>query len=328
MLIISDRKSASGTRQYVAKQERIEGKDANPFLFLGRLAEKYGIAGIADREIFNFLVGNRMPDGKEKLTPRDGANRLVCKDLNFNCPKGLSLAYNFSPGGEKIKEAVVESIQEALEAVAEPLAEVRYHPKGEKRTVNLRTGQVLVGLDIHESNRSGEPHLHGHAYLLNVSEHGGKRYALKSTEIHKAAKKIETDFHKRLRAKVDALGYRTKTKGPFWELADISNSTIRKFSERRNAIEQLYSTVQKVTPGLRKAAGIMTRKPKDEIINLDALRKDWVGRLTPNETSVFRNLQSKPKVHRMLKKRRAYVAGLRFREQNTHPKERDRGLER
>lgn len=324
MMIFQDRKSASGTRQYVSKQERIEGKDAHSFRFFGKIANRLGIAGIADRLIFNHLAGNRMPDGKEKLTPRDGKNRVICKDANFNFPKSVTLVANFSPAGEQVKQAVVESIIEAVTAIAEPLAEVRFHIPGKVitftdgeqyrepgKTINLRTGEILVGLDIHESNRAGDPHFHGHAYIMNVTALRGERYALKTTSIHKAAKKLETDCLNRVRGKVERLGFRTRDKGKFWEIDGISDATIRKFSTRRAAIETLYAGAKHVSDRLRQKAGLLTRAEKPNIIELDVLKKEWRERLTPKELGVIRSLQSKPKIGRGLSKSKLRVAQLR-----------------
>lgn len=311
MLVISDRKSASGTKEYVARCERIDGHDAHPLRFFGKLAELLGIAGEAARSVLYALIDNRTPDG-EKLTPRDGENRVVCKDLNFNCPKGVTLAANFCDNGEQVRRAVIDSIIGAVTTVAEPLAEVRAHGPGHE-TINLRSGAVLVGLDIHESSRAGDPHLHGHAYLMNASVNpaDGKRLGLKSTAIHKAAKKIEREFMRQLRGRVEDLGYQTRDKGPFWEIRGIDERTLRKFSTRRSAIEAIYASAERVTPKLRQKAGLLTRDPKPQVIDLGGLRKEWRDRLTAREKLTFKQLHSRPKVGRRPSRAKSRLALLR-----------------
>lgn len=66
----------------------------------GRLAEKLGLSGQVERDAFNKLCDNLNPATGENLTARTNQNRRVGYDINFHCPKSVSVLFALS-GDEK-----------------------------------------------------------------------------------------------------------------------------------------------------------------------------------------------------------------------------------
>lgn len=62
----------------------------------GQLAKRLGVQGPATKEVFFALSENRHPKTGEKLTPRTKENRIVGYDVNFHCPKSVSLLHVLS----------------------------------------------------------------------------------------------------------------------------------------------------------------------------------------------------------------------------------------
>lgn len=315
MLEITPRTNAKDVKDYYRAEERSQGVESSPPRWFGLGAIRLGLEGILDRLTFNKLVDNRMPFGKGKITERGGQERSIrLWDFTYGCPKSVTLAREFAPEGDKIQAAFVDAVLETMAEAVEPNASTRVR-KGNAYE-DRRTAEITGGLYVHRLNREGSPHMHGHADVLNHTwdQQEGKFKAVKVHDIFRKASDIQADFHRRLRGKVQALGYPTIDKGHFWEIATVPESAIKKFSERRQAIEQLYEKADKVTGALRQKAGLMTRKPKVEVVDLEQQHELWVSRLTDRELDAFKHLRAKPKVGRMpesLRKSKSRVAFLR-----------------
>jgi conjugative relaxase-like TrwC/TraI family protein len=298
VLEVNGRKGASAAKSYYKEQEKLEGRDAWPPTWFGKGAERLGLSGVVDSKIFGRLIDNLMPDGKAKVTPRGGDDRIVLHDFTFNSPKGVSLAAEFRPDGDEIRRAFIDAVQETMAARIEPLAATRERAGG--RNEDRVTGEVTGSLHVHSINREGEPHLHGHACVQGHTWHPeeGRFKALKVFGIRKSAPTIEEDFHRRFRSKVKDLGYATMAThgGKFWDIKGVPESAKAKFSSPRSRIEKLYDAKkakgEDVTAALYKKSGIMVRKPKTGRIDLDASRKLWAAQLTPAERDAFMGLKS------------------------------------
>lgn len=300
---ISSRKSAAGTARYFEAEERAEGRLAFIPQWLGKGAEYLGLRGAVDMDVFAKLLKNRMPDGKTKVRPKDRKNGVVATELVFNSPKGVSLAAELSPEADAIRQAFIDSVQETIAQRVEPIAAVRERAGGKDH--DLTTGNVVGSLYIHSVNRDQEIHLHGHAVLQNLTKHPTENRfkALSPFRMFKQAPDIEADFLQRFRGKLHDLGFKTediepddpKSKAKYWDLKGVPEQTKERHGSRRGAIVNLYESTKakgkQVGPKLRDKSGIMTRKAKAQVIDLDALRKKWRAELSPSEIDAFKHLK-------------------------------------
>lgn len=296
MLTITSKKNAADAKRYIANQEKVEGCEAVPPRWFGLGALRLGLEGLADRLIFNRLIDGKTADGKGKLTPRMKKNRISLWDLVLSPPKGVSLVAEFSPAGEQVREITDAVAWETFQNAVEPFAMTRVRKGGKDE--NRPTGELLGMLQVHFVSRANQPQWHAHLGLANAThdpQEGWK--ALNPREIYVNAPAAQKYFHRRLREEVEKLGFPTVKKGKFWDIS-LPRATIAKFSKRRAAILNLYGKRKSVSPKLRRKAALMTRDAKPEVIDLGALRKQWVEMLTPREVRVFQTIQAQPKIGR------------------------------
>ena len=166
----------------------------------GKLTEKLGLSGQVARDAFNKLCDNLNPTTGEQLTARNNEKRTVGYDINFHCPKSVSVLFALS-GDEKILAAFRESVRETMRDMeSEMQARVRSGGKNENRT----TGNMLWGEFVHFTARPvggvPDPHLHAHCYTFNATfdESENKIKAGQFRELKRDASYYEAGFHTRL----------------------------------------------------------------------------------------------------------------------------------
>ncbi|MEP7218860.1 MAG: relaxase domain-containing protein, partial [Bacteroidota bacterium] len=74
---------------YVSDQEL-------PGYWQGRLAGRLGVSGTTSKDDFFALCENIHPRTGKRLTPRVKANRRTGYDINFHCPKSVSILHVLS----------------------------------------------------------------------------------------------------------------------------------------------------------------------------------------------------------------------------------------
>ena len=135
----------------------------------GRGAARLGLKGTVDKEAFARLCENLHPATGEKLTPRHKENRRVGYDFNFNAPKSVSLAYDWS-GDERILSAFRRAEKETMEEMERAVA-TRVRAGGQD--ADRLTGNLAWAEFIHFTARPVEgvpdPHLHAHCFAFNAT---------------------------------------------------------------------------------------------------------------------------------------------------------------
>jgi conjugative relaxase-like TrwC/TraI family protein len=135
----------------------------------GRGAERLGLKDRVQQEQFIALCDNINPATREKLTARTIENRRIGYDINFHCPKSVSLVYEFTQD-ETILQSFRESVAETMsEMEKDMMARVRKDHQNDNRL----TGNLTYAEFIHFTARpvSGvpDPHLHAHCFTFNAS---------------------------------------------------------------------------------------------------------------------------------------------------------------
>lgn len=311
-LNFSPRSDASATRAYYLRSDELL-PGAQPVL-LGKGWQRLGVAEFTEAG-FRRLTDGLHPDTGRLLTQRVKQNRIDGWDATFNAPKTISLAIEFAPGGERLRQAGLEALQETFAALVEPSARVRYQD-ADKRPQSRFTGELLAVAFPHalarpQDGRDPLPHAHWHVYIANWTHDPvrNKGYALNTLDMQKHLPSVESDWHRRYRAKVEAMGFKTVDNGRYWDLGGIPRRTVTKFSERRAAIEKLLAAKEFVSGKLRDAVGLITRDGKERV-EPETLRDVWRARLTEAEARAFRTLERKPKQWRG--PRRSHARHLAF----------------
>lgn len=263
--------------------------------FHGRIASRLNIGSIATKDIFHMLCDNVNPNSGKALTPRVKDYRTIGYDINFHCPKSVSILNAFSKDNH-ILNAFQSSVQEIMyEIETDAKTRVRTNNKDDDR----QTSELIWADFVHLTSRpvSGfnpDPHLHSHCFTFNVTwDEVEQRYkAAQFRDIKQDMPFYQAKFNKTLSDKLISLGYQIhRTKNAF-EVVGVPEQVINLFSKRTSEIDDIAAK-----EGLSNARdldnlGARTRSKKQKHIPMSELLKDWreqVKALNLKNTAVIRH---------------------------------------
>ena len=120
-----------------------------PGVWQGRLAERLSLSGGTRRADFFALCENRHPRTGERLTPSIKKNRRTGYDINFHCPKSVSLLHALSPD-DRILRAFRDSVAATMQAIeADSRTRVRVGGRSEDRI----SGELAWAEFVHQTAR-------------------------------------------------------------------------------------------------------------------------------------------------------------------------------
>ena len=244
-------------------------------LWAGDGAEKAGLSGEVGIEAFKAILDGKMPDGTELTGGKDG-KRAVGFDMTFSAPKTLSmLAYVGKD--ERLLEANMRATQATIAWAEKNLAETRMKgANGKMETV--KTGNLVVALFQHDTNRNQDPQAHIHAVIANATQGpDGKWRALHNGKIWKANTVLGSIYNAQLRNEVEKLGYQVELTGKHgqFEITGISRDAVMAFSTRRAEVLEAFNELDHKNPLTKNAVTLKTRAKKQIVENRAELRGEW-----------------------------------------------------
>lgn len=250
----------------------------------GSLAAQLNIEGRISRTHFRQLLQNRDPRDGGSLTARTRADRRPGTDFTFNAPKGVSLLYHVT-GDDRITDAHRQAVVAAMAAIeADALTRVR----GSGRDEDRRTGNMLWGEFLHKTARPmgdgiPDPHLHTHAYAINVTwDAVEKRFkALQLGDVKADGQYYEAIYHAELSRRMAELGYSVARHGRFWDVAGLPQGLLDQFSRRTAEIEAEAARRGITSAAAKAELGARTRRAKEEKLSASELRDVWLSRIGP-----------------------------------------------
>jgi len=307
MIRMIQNKSASGAKSYFATElnqadyyindQELKGR------FQGKLAERLGLGLDADKENFFALCENINPKTGENLTYMTKDNRTVGYDINFHCPKSVSIVHALS-GNRNILEIFEQSVSQTMREIEQDvMTRVRKNGAYSDR----KTGELVWAEFTHQTARPVEgyapdPHLHAHCFVFNATfdKEENKYKAAQFREIMRDMPYHQARFHKVLSDKLILAGYDIeRTKGSF-EIKGVPKRVIEHFSKRTNEIGQIAKekgiTDAKDLDGL----GARTRGKKQKGLSMPELRQEWKRQIRELETA--ENLDSDPDYNGVIRK--------------------------
>ena len=247
----------------------------------GKGAASLGLAGSVDPQRFRELLAGRVTvDGKTSRTStRQDANSRIGIDLTFSAPKSVSLQALIG-GDPAIIRAHDLAVARAI-AVAEERAQARKKTNGKSQVEDTRN--LVVAKFRHETSREGDPQLHTHALVLNLTRrHDGEWRALHNDQIVKTTRYLGAVYRAELAAELQRAGYalRHGREGLF-ELAHIERAQLEAFSRRAARIEGRLAegglTRETATSEQTQRAALSTR-PRKAALDRPALFAEWRSR--------------------------------------------------
>lgn len=244
----------------------------------GRLADRLGLSGPTTKDTFFALCENRHPRTGEKLTPRQKENRRVGYDINFHCPKSVSLLHVFARDNH-VLDAFQESVTETMRVIeADAKTLVR---KGGARN-DRQTGELVWAHFVHQTARpvadlSPDPHLHSHCFVFNATwdDVEGRIKAGAFHDIKRDMPYYQALFHNALAGRLTDLGYRIRRTDKSFEVEGVPKRAIDLFSKRTDEIGRA-AKAKGITDAKELAElGARTRGRKQKGMSMDALKKEW-----------------------------------------------------
>lgn len=244
----------------------------------GRLATRLGIDGLISKESFFALCENLHPVSGDPLTPRTKDERTTGYDINFHCPKSVSVLHVFA-GDDHILEAFRESVADTMMAIEQD-AKTRVRRGGVYD--DRQTGELIWGNFIHQTARPVEgltpdPHLHSHCFVFNATWDDAEQRikAGQFKDIKRDMPYYQARFHKTLSDRLIDLGYQVRRTEKSFEVVGVPKSVTGLFSKRTDEIGRIAKekgiTDAKELDGL----GARTRAKKQKGNSMAELKDAW-----------------------------------------------------
>ncbi len=246
--------------------------------FHGKLAKRMKLKKLAEKDIFQALCENIHPITGEKLTARKAARRTVGYDINFHCPKSVSILHILAKDNH-ILDAFAETVNDTMSEI-ELDSKTRVRKKGHDE--DRETGELVWGSFVHQTARpvddsAPDPHLHCHCFTFNMTWD-------KEEQCYKAAqfRNIKRDmpyyqakFHKNLSDRLMTLGYGIRKTSTAFEIEGVPQDVIDLFSKRTNEIGQFAKENNIQDKKALDKIGAKTRAKKQKGFSMSQLKKDW-----------------------------------------------------
>ncbi|MBP6103533.1 MAG: relaxase domain-containing protein [Gammaproteobacteria bacterium] len=283
MLSVYTIKSASDAMDYYKPQNYYLQKGEACSSWFGKGAEILGLEGSVNPKIFDELLYGRLPNGVVMAQTQKGLHHRPGYDLTFSAPKSVSILA-LVLGNEAVLNAHKEAIKETLSIIEEKYAASR------KKTGGLhleKTGNFLFALFQEIDSRAGDPQLHTHAFLMNVTQMLDQAWQTIFGDFVYDDKMICGFIYRSLLAqKLIQLGHilRFEANGLF-EIEAISQKVIEIFSKRSEEIKEWMDTHGLTGAKAAQAANFQTRGPKQSL-TAEEHKTQWAEGLDQAHSSI------------------------------------------
>src|ERR1700753_3129605 len=115
----------------------------------GLLAKRLGISGLVEKSVFHALADNINPATGKNLTPRSKEERTTGYDVNFHCPKSVSVIHGLSNDAHILKACEAAVDETLLEIEADSMTRVRKGGLNEDR----HSGELIIAQFTHQTAR-------------------------------------------------------------------------------------------------------------------------------------------------------------------------------
>jgi conjugative relaxase-like TrwC/TraI family protein len=231
-----ERQVAAGAEDYYA------GRGEAPGAWLGAGVDGLSLAAGSrvDRDGFMALMRGCHPADGSVLRAMTRASTVAAVDLTFSAPKSVSVL--FAVAGGNVSGALVEAHERAVASA------VAYLEREACRTRRGRGGLERVAGDgfvaaayRHRLSRAGDPQLHTHVVVANLTRADGRFTALDARTLYEHKSAAGAVYRAALRAEVRErlpwVSWQRVGRGLF-EIDGVPEGVLRHFSQRRAEIEE------------------------------------------------------------------------------------------
>lgn len=307
MIRMIQNKSASGAKSYFATElnqadyyindQELKGR------FQGKLAARLGLGLDANKDNFFALCENKNPLTGENLTYITKENRTVGYDINFHCPKSVSIVHALT-GNRDILDLFEQSVSQTMGEIEQD-AMTRVRKDG--AYFDRKTSELVWAEFTHQTARPVEgyapdPHLHAHCFVFNATfdKEENKYKAAQFREIMRDMPYHQARFHKVLSDKLILAGYDIERTKSSFEITGVPKRVIEHFSKRTNEIGQIAKEKDITDAKDLDGLGARTRGKKQKGLSMTELRQEWRKQIRELESS--EKLDSDPDYNGVIRK--------------------------
>ena len=274
--------SAGQAKTYFAKDYYTAQQQESATRWQGKGAEAMGLKGPVRAEAFGKMLDGQLPDGTQlgRINGDGVIEHSAGWDATFSAPKSVSVAALVF-GDDRLITAHREAAAEALAYIERECTTARVKVDGE--ITKEQTGNLVIALIGHDTNRAEEPQLHDHNVIMNMTQTAdGQWRSIESKQFYKIQLEAGQMYRSALAMKARELGYTpivTRSgEGLSFELKEVPAAAIAQFSSRSQAIEAYLSARgldrKTATAEQKQEAALATRKGK-ELTGTAELREHW-----------------------------------------------------
>lgn len=247
-----------------------------PTQWQGRGAEALGLRGEVTPGQAEAMLNGQLPNGERV----GGDDHRAGWDATFSAPKSVSIAA-YVYGDDRLIAAHDRAVNAAIQYLEREVAATRIRQDGEIRTE--ATGNLVAATYRHDVSREGEPDLHTHSVIANVTQsQDGQWRSLESRPLYRLQTEAGAVYRAALARECERLGYSVeKTVAgdhPSFELRAVSQAEREMFSSRSRQVEaelaKMGLTRATATAEQKQAAALATRQSKSNI-DRDNLLSNW-----------------------------------------------------
>jgi conjugative relaxase-like TrwC/TraI family protein len=249
-----------------------------PGSWVGSLAAADGLTGPADREALAAAFAGQHPHGG-RLT--EHGTTVTGFDLTLSPSKSVSLLWAL--GSDRDAAAVEAALYAARDQVEVYLEQTACAVRRGHAGADTEAGRGFLGAVFrHRTSRLGDPGIHLHWVVFNVTEGpDGRRTALDARLLYQHRYTAEAIFQAVLRRELTMrLGvvFDEIDRHGVAEIAGISPAMRRAFSRRRAEIVEEMDRRGTHSGRAARVAALTTRKPKPKGVSEVELRREWRAR--------------------------------------------------
>lgn len=249
---------------------------------MGQGTEQLGLAGEVNPEMFKQVISGTSPKG-EKLYQRRLISRTDGYDLTFSAPKSVSLLAVWQ-GDKTVLAAHRQAVAHTFKSI-EKEAQARMMVDGKVKFLN--TKNLVAAAFEHTINRHGDPQLHTHVIIVNVTRHRDRWRSFYARRIFQKIKHWGKVYRDKLAQILIKAGHKLRSVGKeFWEIASMPKAVIAHFSKRRADI------IQKVgadASSAQKQYACLATRPAKKKTPLAKLRQRWSHELKQLTASISKS---------------------------------------
>lgn len=260
-----------------AVDEYYSGAGTHTGIWAGAGADLLGLDGPVDPAPLSRVLGGGNPADGAPLCGSRSEKSVPGFDLCFRAPKSVSLLQALAEA--ETREAVLGAHSRAVADALGYLERDAIHVRRGHAGAIVEPGAGVVGAGFeHFTSRAGDPHLHTHMLVANMSRGPDGRWsALDARALYRHAKTAGYLYEASLRWEL------SRALGVVWgpvvngiaDIAGVPKFVMETFSKRRSQIVAELARNGASSPRAAQVAALATRPVKDKTVTVSELRGDW-----------------------------------------------------